>query len=107
MTETPQHMTDQQQHDTIPIHLWVAERSYRIRIKREDEEKVRFAVRCIEDRLNELKKNFAGRDHQDFIAMCLLIYATDQAVDMNALTTVQKDFVDTLIHKIDKVLQDT
>ena len=39
--------------------------------------------------------------------MCLLIYATDQAVDMNALTTVQKDFVDTLIHKIDKVLQDT
>lgn len=97
-------MSDNIRQETIPIHLWVGGRSYRIRIKKEDEEKVRFAAKIADERIAELRINFAGRDDQDFIAMCLLMYATDQAVDINALTTVQKDFVETMIHKIDKVL---
>jgi cell division protein ZapA (FtsZ GTPase activity inhibitor) len=99
-------MSDITKDTTIPIQLWVADRSYRIRIKKEDEEKVRFATKAIDNRIADLKKNFAGRDHQDFIAMCLLMYATDQAVDINSLTTAQKDYVSTMIHKIDAILDD-
>lgn len=90
--------------NTIPIQLWIGGRGYRIRIRKEDEEKVRFAAKIAEDRILELRNNFAGRDDQDFIAMCLLMYATDQAVDANSLTTVQKDLVTTMMHKIDQVL---
>jgi len=95
---------DQVREETIPINLWIGGRSYRIRIKKEDEEQVRFAVKVADDRIAEFRNMFAGRDDQDFIAMCLLMYATDQAVDVNALTTVQKDVVNTLINKIDGTL---
>lgn len=90
--------------ETIPINLWIGGRSYRIRINKEDEEKVRFAVKVADDRIAEFRNMFAGRDDQDFIAMCLLMYATDQAVDIDALTTVQKDRVNSLIHQIDTTL---
>lgn len=99
-------MSEELRQQTIPIHLWIGGRSYRIRIRKEDEEKVRFAVKIADERIGELRNNFAGRDDQDFIAMCLLMYATDQAVDANSLTTVQKDLVETMIHKIDHVLED-
>lgn len=97
-------MTEEQKNETIPVQLWVADRQYRLRIKKEDEEKVRFAVSMIDKKINDLKKNFAGRDHQDFIAMCLLMYATEQAVDIDALNTVQKDFVNSMIQKVDGTL---
>lgn len=90
--------------ETIPINLWIGGRSYRIRINKDDEEKVRFAVKVADDRIAEFKNMFAGRDDQDFIAMCLLMYATDQAVDVDALTTVQKDRLNAMIHKIDATL---
>ncbi len=90
--------------ELIPVQLWIAGRSYRIRIRREDEEKVRFAVKIAEERISDLRVNYAGRDDQDFIAMCLLMYATDQAIELDALTTVQQDYINTMIAKIDKHL---
>jgi cell division protein ZapA (FtsZ GTPase activity inhibitor) len=99
-------MSDDFRNQTIPIHLWIAGRSYRIRIRKEDEEKVRFAVKQAEDKIANLRINFAGRDDQDFIAMCLLMYATDQAVEANNLTTVQQDIVNSMINKIDNILND-
>lgn len=97
-------MIDDFRNKTIPVHLWIAGRSYRIRIRKEDEEKVRFAVKQAEDKIANLRINFAGRDDQDFIAMCLLMYATDQAVEANNLTTLQQDLVNNMIEKIDKIL---
>lgn len=92
--------------ETIPITLWIAGRSYRIRIKPEDEEKVRFAVKVADERINQLKTGFAGKDDQDFIAMCLLMYATDQAIDKESLSTFQKDLILDINKSIDKALDE-
>ena len=56
----------------------VGDRSYRIRINPADEEKVRRVIRKINDQLLEFKTNFAGKDMQDYIAMVLLWFVTEQ-----------------------------
>lgn len=66
----------------IPINVWVAGRSYRIRIKPEEEEAVRKSVKFADDKIMEMRSHYAGKDDQDFVAMCLLMYATDSAIDM-------------------------
>ncbi len=90
--------------DLIPVTLWIAGRGYRIRIKKEDEAAVRLAVKIADERVNELRNSFAGKDDQDFIAMCLLMYATDQVTEANALNPVQKELVSTMSAKIDKII---
>jgi hypothetical protein len=65
----------------IPINLWLAGRSYRIRIKPEEEGAVRKAVKLADDKITEMRTHYAGKDDQDFIAMCLLMYAADSATE--------------------------
>lgn len=90
--------------DLIPVTLWIAGRGYRIRIRKEDEAAVRLAVKIADERVNELRNSFAGKDDQDFIAMCLLMYATDQVTEANALNPVQKELVGNMAAKIDKLI---
>jgi cell division protein ZapA (FtsZ GTPase activity inhibitor) len=91
--------------DLIPVTLWIAGRGYRIRIKKQDEAAVRLAVKIADERINELRHSYAGKDDQDFIAMCLLMYATDQVTDANSLNPVQQELVQQMINRIDKVIE--
>jgi hypothetical protein len=62
----------------IPINVIVGDRNYRVRVAAEDEEVVRKTVKVINDKLIEFKTEFAGKDMQDYIAMVVLWYATQQ-----------------------------
>ena len=62
----------------IPLNLVIGDRNYRVKIKPEDEEVVRKTVKTIHDKLVEFKTQFAGKDMQDYIAMVLVWFATDQ-----------------------------
>jgi cell division protein ZapA len=64
--------------ELIPVNITIGDRSYRIRIDPSDEETVRRTVRLINEKLLEFKTNFAGKDMQDYVAMVLLWYATEQ-----------------------------
>ena len=66
---------------------------------------MRLAVKIADERINELRHSYAGKDDQDFIAMCLLMYATDQVTDANALNPVQQELVHQMIKKVDKALE--
>ena len=77
-------------------------RSYRIRIKPDDEAAVRSAVKGADDKINELRRHYAGRDDQDFLAMCLLMYAADSATGGEPAVPLAQ--IDTLIAKIDAAL---
>lgn len=88
----------------IPVTLWLAGRSYRIRIKKQDESAIRLAVKIAEERITELRTSFAGKDDQDFVAMCLLMYATDQVTDGNQLNPVHKEMVKQMIEKVERVV---
>ena len=62
----------------IPLNLTIADRTYRVCINPADEEVVRKTVKTINDKLVEFKTNFAGKDMQDYIAMVLVWFATEQ-----------------------------
>jgi cell division protein ZapA (FtsZ GTPase activity inhibitor) len=62
----------------IPINIIVADRSYRLKIEPEDEEMVRKTIKALNEKIINYKTNFAGKDMQDYVAMVLLWYATEQ-----------------------------
>jgi hypothetical protein len=64
----------------IPINIVIGDRSYRIRIKPEDEGAVRATLKTINDKIIEFKTQFAGKDMQDYASMVILWYATQTNV---------------------------
>lgn len=91
--------------ELIPVTLWLAGRGYRIRIRKQDEEGIRLAAKIADERVNELRNSYSGKDDQDFLAMCLLMYATDQVTEANQLNPVQKDTVLKMIRQIDQIME--
>lgn len=82
----------------IPINVWLSGRSYRIRVAPEDEGRVRKSVKQADEQINDLRRHYAGKDDQDFIAMCLLMYATDNSRGIDDATVRE------LLSAIDVVL---
>lgn len=68
----------------IAATVIIGDRSYRIKCAPGDEEVVRKTVKTINDKIIEFKTQFAGKDMQDYIAMVLLWFATDQINRMKA-----------------------
>lgn len=87
----------------IPINVWLAGRSYRIRIKPEDEEAVRKAVKIADNKIKEMRNDYAGKDDQDYMAMTLLMYAADSAVDVFNNPTLSKE-IQKMANKIERAL---
>jgi len=73
--------------ELIPVNVIIADRSYRLRVHPKDEEVLRKTVKTISEKLVEFKTQFAGKDMQDYVAMVLLWFATEQ----NAAITQQLD----------------
>lgn len=64
--------------ELIAISALIGDRTYRIKIEPSDEEVVRKTLKTINDKILEFKTLFAGKDMQDYIAMVLIWYATEQ-----------------------------
>jgi hypothetical protein len=64
--------------ELIPINVLIGDRTYRIKIEPADEEVVRKTLKLINDKIIEFKTTFAGKDMQDYVAMVVLWYATQQ-----------------------------
>ncbi len=92
--------------ELIPINIAIADRTYRLKLKPEDEEVVRKTVKLINEKIVEFKTAFAGKDMQDYISMVLIWLATEQT--QSAVQIIQmKDAVEKIAmlqKNIDKVL---
>ena len=88
--------------DLIAISALIADRSYRIKIDPEDEEVVRKTLKTINDKIIEFKTQFAGKDMQDYIAMVLIWYATEQHAGTAA--GIEKDNLAGQLNTIEKLL---
>lgn len=62
--------------EELTITVNIADRPYRLKIKREEEEIIRKAVKEIELRIKEYSEHFSFNDKQDLMAMVLLHYAS-------------------------------
>jgi len=58
--------------DLLSIKVQIAERFYPLKIKRQDEEKIRRAARLINDKVLQYKQRYTDKDTQDFLAMAAL-----------------------------------
>ncbi len=89
----------------IPINIVLGGRTYRLKIKTEDEEKVRAMAKKLNEQLTVFKTEYAGKDMQDYLAMVLLWHVSEkleakpsQEVDLTQLDNIEK--------MIDKGLED-
>ena len=88
--------------ELIAISALIGDRSYRIKINPSDEEVVRKTIKTINDKIIEFKTLFAGKDMQDYIAMVLIWYATEQHAGTTA--SVAKDNLADQLNSIEKLL---
>ena len=88
--------------ELVAISALIGDRSYRIKINPADEEVVRKTLKIINDKIVEFKTLFAGKDMQDYIAMVLVWYATEQHAGTTAI--VEKANLADQLNSIEKLL---
>lgn len=93
--------------ELIPINVVIGDRTYRIRIDPGDEEVVRRTIKIINDKIIEFKTQFAGKDMQDYIAMVVLWYATQQkaAGDQPLMNNEVETQLQSMEKLLDRMLQ--
>ena len=89
--------------DKLSIKLHVANRIYPMKIERKSEEFIRNAIKQIEERLKFYEENYAIKDKQDLLAMCLIEYAS-KFESINNEKVVGDDGLNEKLAKIDSLL---
>ena len=88
--------------ELIPLNLLIGDRTYRVRVAPKDEEVVRKTVKTINDKMVEFKTQFAGKDMQDYIAMVLVWFATEQNASIS--NVVNMDNVSGRLQTLEKMI---
>ena len=76
---------------SLNIKINIANRTYPMTINRDAEENIRKSVKKIEERLKFYEKNYAIKDRQDLLAMCLIEVATKFESVSNSTSKDNKD----------------
>ncbi|TMI85957.1 MAG: cell division protein ZapA [Bacteroidetes bacterium] len=88
--------------ELIPVTVIIADRSYRIRIQPKDEEVLRKIIKIINEKVIEFKTEFAGKDMQDYVAMVLMWFATEQ--NAAVVQQVDKDNIASRLETLERML---
>ena len=89
--------------DKLSIKLHIANRIYPMKIERKSEEYIRDAVKKIEGRLKFYEDNYAIKDKQDLLAMCLIEYAS-KFETVNNKKVVEDDGLTEKLAELDAIL---
>jgi len=76
--------------ELIPISAQIGDRTYRLKVEPKDEATVRNTLQQINDKIMELKSVYVGKDMQDYVAMTMIWFATQQT-NATAPATQQED----------------
>lgn len=97
------------QNKKISINILIADRPYPMIIHPDEEEAVRKAAKRINEEIRQFKQKYEGKDKQDFLAMCALIYAVKCNQYENAPTIQDKQAMKSLenaIQLVDEALEE-
>jgi cell division protein ZapA len=89
--------------DEISITVVIADRSYKLKIERNEEEVLRKAAKVIEEQMEKYASYFQYKDKQDLLAMVALQYSTSSINLEEQLNYRDNEMLDKL-NDIDKVL---
>jgi cell division protein ZapA (FtsZ GTPase activity inhibitor) len=87
----------------ISIKINIADRVYPLKVNMEEEEIIRRAAKLINDRIKEYQENYAVRDKQDLLSMCVLHYATS-ALKADKKVSVEDTEVTEKVYQLDHLL---
>ncbi len=90
----------------IPVNVVIADRSYRLKIRAEEEEAVRRTMKEVNDKILEFKTAYAGKDIQDYIAMVLIMYATLPSAPSAGATTATDPEADNRLRNMESLLDE-
>ncbi|MDO3642507.1 MAG: cell division protein ZapA [Mucilaginibacter sp.] len=89
----------------ISIKINIADRVYPLRVNMEEEEIIRRAARLINERIKEYQENYAVRDKQDLLSMCVLHYATS-SLKAESKGAVEDTEVTEKVYQLDHLLSE-
>ena len=87
----------------ISIKINIADRVYPLKVNMEEEEIIRRAAKLINDRIKDYQENYAVRDKQDLLSMCVLHYATS-ALKADKKVSVEDTEIAEKVYEIDYLL---
>ena len=92
--------------DLLPVNIAIGDRTYRLKVAAEDEGVLRGTIKIINDKIIEYKREFAGKDMQDYISMVLIWLATEETKTASHIVEI-KNATDKIIgfeKHLDKIL---
>lgn len=92
--------------DDLTISVTIADRPYRLTIKRDEEERIRLAASEINKTIKFYSDNYAFQDKQDLLAMVALEKTSDALQQKHELQNSGSNIKNELTD-IDKVLSDS
>jgi len=91
------------QQERVHREVVIANRTYPLKIFRQDEEKILSIVKSVNHRIEQLKAAYDAKDNQDYLAMCILqLYA--QQNSPNPSTSIPDTSLEPEIEKIEGLL---
>ena len=91
--------------DELTITVSIANRPYRLKISKDEEEIVRQAAKLIEEKIKEYSSSYAYKDVQDLLAMVTLQYATS-TLHYEKQVNIKDNQLISRLTEIDKVLSE-
>ena len=89
----------------ISIKITIADRIYPLKVEVEEEENIRRAAKIINDRIKEFQENYAVKDKQDLLSMCVLQFATE-TLKINKKNYIEDAGISEKILHVDGMLSD-
>lgn len=89
--------------DLIKINVFIAGRSYPLKIKPSEEKQVQEIVERVESRIKDLKSRYPQKDAQDYLAMTILTLGSDFSTEHQSLESAVDQKMDTIKGWIDQI----
>lgn len=77
----------------ININVQICDRPYRLKVKPAEEEVVRKAAKNISEKVKELQEQYAGKDKQDYLAMCALTLSVENQSVQNVQQHIDSEIL--------------
>ena len=91
--------------EKIPISVKIAERSYRMTIDPDEEEKVREAAKLINEKIKQYSESYAFNDTQDLLSMISIQFATSSLRMEKTIGEIDEELANKL-KKVEGILSD-
>jgi len=89
--------------ETLAIRLKIGDREYPMRVKLDDESKIRLAGKLINEKMKKYKEEYGLDDHQDLLAMvafdCMV-----ESLESNAVNAEDSEHISKSISQVSALL---